>query len=107
MVDTDATVHPMIKIIILEKKPLNGKVKKDVMCNVVQLHAAACPAPTPVNGKVTPRRRKNGEVLSREYLVKNAADKLMGAASVGRLTVCNLIIVDIGSFITYNPIKQG
>ena len=31
----------------------------------------------------------------------------VGATSVGRQTVCNLIIVDIGSFITYNPIKQG
>jgi len=50
------------------------------MSNIVQLQAVPHAAPTPVNGKVPPRRRKNGDVRSREYLTTDEVERLMGAA---------------------------
>ena len=50
------------------------------MSNIVQLRTANRPAPSIVNGKVPPRRVKNNEVRSREYLTPDEVDRLMNAA---------------------------
>jgi type 1 fimbriae regulatory protein FimE len=50
------------------------------MSNIVQLQTANHPAPHTVNGKVPPRRRKNGDVRSREYLTNDEVERLMDAA---------------------------
>ena len=59
---------------------LNGKVEEYEMSNIVQLRTANRPAPSIVNGKVPPRRVKNNEVRSREYLTPDEVDRLMNAA---------------------------
>jgi len=50
------------------------------MSNIVQLAVDRHAAPNTVNGKVPPRRRKNSELRSREYLTPDEVDKLMAAA---------------------------
>jgi hypothetical protein len=55
------------------------------MSNIIALQTASRPAPSPVNGKVPPRRRKNGEVRTREDLTAEEIERLMEAAGrVGR-----------------------
>ena len=50
------------------------------MSSITQLTVASRPAPHTQNGKVPPRRVKNNEVRSREYLTDKEVDRLMGAA---------------------------
>jgi type 1 fimbriae regulatory protein FimB/type 1 fimbriae regulatory protein FimE len=50
------------------------------MSHVIQLQPRVCRAPTTENGKVPPRRRKNKEVRSREYLTDKEVTALMDAA---------------------------
>jgi len=50
------------------------------MSNIVQLAVDRHAAPTIKNGKVPPRRRKNSELRSREYLSPDEVDTLMEAA---------------------------
>jgi integrase len=53
--------------------------------NVVPLKGAKSSGPIIVNGKVPPRRQKNKDLRSREYLTTEEVDQLMAAArSVGR-----------------------
>ena len=55
------------------------------MDNIIELQTARCPAPSTVNGKVPPRRRRNAELRSREYLTQDEVESLMDAAGkVGR-----------------------
>ena len=55
------------------------------MSNIVQLATTNRPAPNSVNGKVPPRRRKNSEVRSREYLTADEVERLTEAAGkIGR-----------------------
>ena len=55
------------------------------MSKIVQLPTAARSTPNTENGKVTPRRRKNTELRSREYLTAEEVDRLIEAAGkVGR-----------------------
>jgi type 1 fimbriae regulatory protein FimE len=55
------------------------------MSNIVQLQTATHPAPDLVNGNVPPRRRKNSETRSREYLTADEIDRLTEAAGkIGR-----------------------
>ena len=41
------------------------------MDNIIELHTVRQAAPIPVNGKVPPRRMKNAELRSQEYLTQN------------------------------------
>ena len=50
------------------------------MDNIIELPATRQRAPTPVNGKVPARRRRNAEVRSREYLTRDEVERLMDAA---------------------------
>jgi type 1 fimbriae regulatory protein FimE len=55
------------------------------MDNIIDLQTARQQTPTPVNGKVPPRRKKNAELRSREYLTQDEVDRLMDAAGkIGR-----------------------
>jgi len=55
------------------------------MSKIVQLQTAVRATPNTKNGKVPPRRRKNAEIRSREYLTAEEVDRLMEAAGkVGR-----------------------
>jgi type 1 fimbriae regulatory protein FimB/type 1 fimbriae regulatory protein FimE len=55
------------------------------MNNIVDLTTARQQVLTTVNGKVPPRRRKNTEVRSREYLTPDEVERLMDAAGkIGR-----------------------
>ena len=55
------------------------------MSNIVQLATTNRPTPNSVNGKVPPRRVKNNEVRSREYLTTDEVERVMDAAGkVGR-----------------------
>ena len=50
------------------------------MDKIIELHAARTPALSTVNGKVPPRRRRNAELRSREYLTQDEVNRLMEAA---------------------------
>ena len=60
--------------------PLYGKDEESDMSNIVQLLTAASTAPSTVNGKVPPLRRRNSEVRSREHLTLDEVERLMEAA---------------------------
>jgi type 1 fimbriae regulatory protein FimB/type 1 fimbriae regulatory protein FimE len=62
-----------------------GKVKESTMSAVIQLKPPATQAPTTENGKVPPRRQKNRDVRSREYLTDKEVARLQDAAKrIGR-----------------------
>ena len=66
------------------------------MDNIIELQTARHPAPTTVNGKVPPRRRRNAELRSREYLTQDEVNRLMDAAGkIGRHghRDCTLILI--------------
>lgn len=50
------------------------------MNNIVRLATKNSPTPSTVNGKVTPLRRRNSEVRSREHLTLDEIERLMDAA---------------------------
>ena len=50
------------------------------MNNIVRLATTNRPAPSTVNGKVPPLRRRNSEVRSREHLTRDEVERLMNAA---------------------------
>ena len=50
------------------------------MSNILQLHTVRCPVPSTVNGKVPPRRQKNTDLRSREYLTQDEVARLVDAA---------------------------
>ena len=55
------------------------------MSNVIALRSNSRCGPNTVNGKVPPRRKRNAEVRSREFLTTDEVDQLMAAAgSTGR-----------------------
>jgi len=62
------------------RKPLNGQDEITGMSNIVQLTVEAPTTPNTQNGKVPPRRRKNSEVRSREYLTPHEVERLIDAA---------------------------
>ena len=65
--------------------PIFGKVKEDAMNAVIQLKPRSTQAPSTENGKVPPRRRKNKDVRSREYLTTKEVTRLQDAArKIGR-----------------------
>ena len=67
------------------KGPAIGKAGKSTAGKIVTFRANKATAPTPVNGKVPPRRMPNAAVRSREYLTGDEVDKLTTAArKVGR-----------------------
>lgn len=62
------------------KRTINGRVPAGTLSNVVQLRSPAGTAPTTVNGNVPPRRQRNADVRSREYLTEAEVSRLMKAA---------------------------
>ena len=62
------------------KKPLNGKEEETGMSNIMEFVAVKQSSPIPLNGKVSPLRRRNSEVRSREYLTPDEVERLMDAA---------------------------
>ena len=60
---------------------LYGKVMKMMASNIVAFNTEAKTSPTPLNGKVPPRRVPNAEVRTREYLTEGEVSDLMSAAS--------------------------
>jgi len=50
------------------------------MSNVIPLRSDSRTRPNTVNGKVPPRRKRNAEVRSREYLTPDEVDQIMAAA---------------------------
>ena len=68
------------------KRAVNGKVENRQMSKILHLPTARQAGPSTVNGKVTPpRRRKNQERRSREYLTPDEVERMITAAgSLGR-----------------------
>ena len=60
--------------------PLNGKVRKLEMDNIIELQTIWQSTSIPVNGKVPPRRKTNAALRSREYLTQEEVARLMDAA---------------------------
>ena len=65
------------------KMAQDGKDRVRGLATVAPLRAVVVKTPMPVNGKVLPRRPRNSEVRTREYLTAEEVDKLIAAA--GRL----------------------
>jgi hypothetical protein len=63
----------------------SGKAEGGHMARVAHLRSVKSEAPDAVNGKVMPRRPRNGDVRSREHLTPDEVERLMAAAGcVGR-----------------------
>src|SRR5436190_16889579 len=69
----------------LPKITLNRKVKRSAMTNIVSLPARKRARPNIENRKVLPKRGKNADRRSREYLTPDEVTKLINqAGKVGR-----------------------
>jgi type 1 fimbriae regulatory protein FimE len=65
------------------------------MGNISYLRAAKTSAPKTVNGQVPPRRRKNADVRTREYLTPTEIAALVKAAKHGRYPQRDATLVDL------------